>query len=485
MDGRPLLTDLSDEDRTAALERFHLLQPFLDGEVQLTTLARELGVSLRTAQRWVAQYRQRGLAGLVRKTRSDQGEHHFSDELVHLVEGLALRRPRPSAAAVHRQAAAIAREHGWAIPSYATVYALIQQLDPGLRTLALDGSKAYKERFDLLYRREVDRPNAVWLGDHTPLDITVRDAEGAAVRPWLTVILDDHSRAVAGYRLNPHAPSTQHTALTLRQAIWRKSDPQWPVCGIPDVFYTDNGSDFSSRHMAQVGVDLKMGLVFSFPGEPRGRGRMERFFETVNQLFLSALPGYTPPGSPKQAPRLSLVDLDDRLRRFLLEDYHHRRHSETKMTPLARWEAGGFLPRMPESLEQLDLLLLTVAKGRKVQQDGIHFQGFRYMDLTLAPYVGETVLIRYDPLDLAEIRVFLNDRFLCRAICAELADHEIGLKEIVQARRARRRDLRTTLNDRAALVESIVAGRDVTPAIVQEPTTAPQKRSRLKRYRND
>jgi putative transposase len=237
--------------------------------------------------------------------------------------------------------------------------------------------------------------------------------------------------------------------------------------------------------MEQVGVDLKMVLVFSFPGEPRGRGRMERLFATVNQLFLSELPGDTPPRSPKQAPRLSLADLDDQLRRFLLEDYHHRRQSETKAAPLERWEAGGFLPRMPDPLEQLDLLLLTVAKGRKVQQDGIHFQGFRYMDITLAPYVGETVLIRYDPLDLAEIRVFLHDRFLCRAICAELADHEIGLKEIVQARRARRRELRTTLSDRAALVESIIAGREVAPAAQEKPAAAPVERSQLKRYRND
>ena len=33
----------------------------------------------------------------------------------------------------------------------------------------------------------------------------------------------------------------------------------------------------------------------------------------------------------------------------------------TVQARLARWEAGGFLPRLPESLDQLDLLLLTVA----------------------------------------------------------------------------------------------------------------------------
>ena len=44
------------------------------------------------------------------------------------------------------------------------------------------------------------------------------------------------------------------------------------------------------------------------------------------------------------------------------------------MAPQARWEAEGFLPHLPESLEQLDLLLLTIARTRRVQQDGIRFK---------------------------------------------------------------------------------------------------------------
>lgn len=90
---------------------------------------------------------------------------------------------------------------------------------------------------------------------------------------------------------------------------------------------------------------------------------------------------------------------------------------------------------MPKSLEQLDLLLLTVAKTRKVQQDGIRFQGYRYLDPTLAGYVKEVVVIRYDPADLAEIRVFYQDRFLCRAICQELASQTISRRLQNQKRR--------------------------------------------------
>src|SRR4051812_205605 len=111
-----------------------------------------------------------------------------------------------------------------------------------------------------------------------------------------------------------------------------------------------------------------MVLVFSEAGKPRGRGRIERFFLTVNQLFLSALPGYTPAGTAKPAsPGLTLAAFEARLGTFLVEDYNWRVHGETGEAPQARWEAGGFLPQLPESLEQLDLLLLSVAKPRKVQ----------------------------------------------------------------------------------------------------------------------
>ncbi len=151
------------------------------------------------------------------------------------------------------------------------------------------------------------------------------------------------------------------------------------MCGIPDTFYTDHGADFTSHHIEAVAADLEMGLVFSEPGQPRGRGKMERFFGTVNQLLLSEVPGYSPEGSERVEPVLTLPELDARFRSWLLDIYHSRIHGETKQAPAERWQQGGFLPRMPESLDQLDLLLLTVAKARRVHPDGIRFGGHRYI----------------------------------------------------------------------------------------------------------
>jgi len=376
----------------------------------------------------------------------------------------------------------IAVEQGWPPPTYDSVYRLIRRLDPALVMLAHQGTKVYSETYDIIQRREASRPNEIWQADHTPLDIWLLDDKGAPARPWLTTIMDDYSRASAGYFLSFQAPSASQTALALRQAIWRKAEANWHVCGIPETLYTDHGSDFTSRHLEQVSVDLKMQLVFSLPGAPRGRGKIERFFATVNQLFLCAQPGYSPAGAAQGRPTLTLSALETAFRTFLLEAYHMRLHSEITIAPQTRWEAGGFVPRLPDSLEHLDLLLLTVAKTRRVQQDGIRFAGQRYMDLTLAAFVGEDVTIRYDPRDLAEIRVFHHNQFVCRAICHELAGETIALKDLLRARNRRRRELRETLNERTAVVNALrplaAAPQPAEPPEAESGPEPPQ----LKRY---
>ena len=271
---------------------------------------------------------------------------------------------------------------------------IILGLDRGLLALAHHDPDVYRDEFELVLRRESAHPNDIWQADHTELDVMVLDEAGAPVRPWLTVILDDHSRAIAGYTVFLGDPTALQTALALRQAIWRKADPAWQVCGLPAVLYSDHGGDFTSDHIAQVCADVKVQLIHSSPGKPRGRGKVERVFGTFTTELLPTLPGYIPPGNhgkPVTAPALTLSQLDSAVGRYIVDTYHQRVHPETGQSPAARWAAGDWLPRMPESLEVLDLLLLTVTTPRKVQRDGIHCHGLRYFSITLAAYVGEPV----------------------------------------------------------------------------------------------
>ena len=68
------LVSLSEEARQLALERFRLLQPYLEQGRSLREVARDAKVAYRTAQRWVACYRRCGLAALARQGRGDRGE---------------------------------------------------------------------------------------------------------------------------------------------------------------------------------------------------------------------------------------------------------------------------------------------------------------------------------------------------------------------------------------------------------------------------
>ncbi len=383
------------------------------------------------------------------------------------------------------------------MPSYTTVRRVIAGLDPGLATLAHHGPAAYRDRFELVLRRESAHSNDVWQADHTELDVMVLDGAGRPARPWLTVVLDDHSRAVAGYTVFLGDPTAIGTALALRQAIWRKTDPRWPVCGLPSVLYCDHGTDFVSEHIVQVCVENGIDLVHSTVGVPRGRGKGERIFGTITTELLPTLPGYIPHGThgvPITPPALSLSELDAAVGEFIVGNYHLRPHSETGQSPVTRWTAGGWLPRMPESLEALDLLLLTVATPRKVHRDGIHCHGLRYLDLTLAAYVGEQVTVRYDPRDLAEIRVFHRGTFLCRAVAPELAAQTISLKDLQNARARRRRELRAQLTERRSLAEALThavpetvpADAPLTPRTAAgPPPPAAPRRTRLKLYRED
>ena len=102
----------------------------------------------------------------------------------------------------------------------------------------------------------------------------------------------------------------------------------------------------------------------------------------------------------------------------------------------------------------------AVATRASVHQGGVRFLGLRYSDPTLTAYAGEEVMLRYDPRDMAEVRVFHQDRFLCRAICQELASETVTLGEIISARNHRRRQ---SLGERRRLVDSLIEAKRSAP----------------------
>ena len=128
----------------------------------------------RATAGWLCIRRTRlfGLAALSRKRREDRGQRRVvSAKLKEMIEGLALQKPPLPLAALFRQVQRLSKDLGEKAPSYGTVFSIVRDLGAALVTLAHEGTKAYSNTFELVHRREAERPNAIWQADHTPLDI--------------------------------------------------------------------------------------------------------------------------------------------------------------------------------------------------------------------------------------------------------------------------------------------------------------------------
>lgn len=107
------------------------------------------------------------------------------------------------------------------------------------------------------------------------------------------------------------------------------------------------------------------------------------------------------------------------------------------------------------------------------------------MSIHLAGYVGEDVIIRYDPRDMAGIHVYHKDFFICRSTCQKLSGSTIGLKDIIAARNRRRRKLKNKLTDHAKTIERFIGGhKPETPAEIVEKIKPKKIHPHIKRYSN-
>jgi putative transposase len=181
--------------------------------------------------------------------------------------------------------------------------------------------------------------------------------------------------------------------------------------GLPGALYVDNGSPFISRQLERCLAVLGVRLTHSKPGQPQGRGKIERVFGTVRRQFLVELD--TCGGAE---------DLDELNRLFgawVEGVYHHREHSETGQAPMERFLAGA-PPRLPSPAELREAFLW--AEHRQVtKQAMVSLFGNRYqVDPAL---VGATVELVFDPFDLAKIEVRYRQRPMGAAVPFQLGRH--------------------------------------------------------------
>ena len=148
-----------------------------------------------------------------------------------------------------------------------------------------------------------------------------------------------------------------------------------------------------------------------------------------------------------------------------------------------KWHSLKIMPRLPNSIEDLDLMLQKVAKPRKMFRDGIRFNNHIYSSEMLSRMTGVEFSIRYDPRDITSIWVYGEEgKLFCRATCKELTGESRKPEEIIRQRKEIKRELKSKLRDsRKKANMAIVKEREPRIKIDQEKSDDKQVR-RLKKH---
>jgi hypothetical protein len=110
--------------------------------------------------------------------------------------------------------------------------------------------------------------------------------------------------------------------------------------GVPEMIYTDNGSQFASRSERLNNFELfcaayNVPITHTVAGRPQGKGKIERFFETVENQFIAWVRAKIKEDAGKKKYTLTKLNID--LDSYLQFDYHQRVHSITNEMPITRF----------------------------------------------------------------------------------------------------------------------------------------------------
>jgi transposase InsO family protein len=340
---------------------------------------------------------------------------------------------------IERTRARLVARHGDGvvpIPARATAYRLLQELERRHPTFRLSS----KRNQDIAGRPggvygklRPTRPGEYVLMDTTRLDVFALDPVTLRwVQAELSVGMDWYTRCVVGLRVTPVSTKAVDAAALLYQAFRPRPAPAdwpahavWPEHGIPrsvlldpeaidgpvaglaspamvpETIVVDHGKIYVGEHLTSVCRRMGVSIQPARLRTGRDKGPIERFFRTLREDLLQALPGYKGPDvhargvDPQGEAFFFLHELESIIREWSAAVYHHCPHANLvdphvpglRMSPAAMFEHGlaraGYIevPRGPDlAFEFLDV------RWRTIQHYGVDVERRRYNGACLNPY---------------------------------------------------------------------------------------------------
>lgn len=404
----------------------------------------ELGVAVSTLRRWVAGFKASGPAGLVPRAGGPKDGVGRTDarwvEMCRIVLAEHVSASRPTRAVILAEIASrLDERYGQGVvkaPAKTVAYELLARLSRGSNAFegSTKGKRSIADRPQGVYGRlRATRPGEYVLLDTTRLDVYAMEPVTCRwVQAELTAAMDLYTRCIVGLRLTPVSTKAVDVAGVLYETVhprWREEVEALPAHGVPvtvvldsrklvdasgrpllpsvaaETIVYDHGQIYISRHVESVCARFGISLQPARPRTPTDKSPLERWFKTLADGLLVALPGYK--GSDVHSRGLDveeqtfffLDELEAIVREWTGLVYHRRPHRGLcvaeapglEISPLEMFahgvHRGGFLsiPARPDLAYDF---LATV--WTSIQHYGVQINGLRYDGPALNAYRNTT-----------------------------------------------------------------------------------------------
>lgn len=333
---------------------------------------------------------------------------------------------------------------------------------------------------------------------------------GKAYHPEVCAVLDAATRVAVGW-----SAGLAESALTVASALRHAAtvNEAKPYGGIFDILYTDGGSGNMAKINADdtTGLFARIGTTFATgrPGNPQGRGLIEKSNQSIWIRSAKQLPAYTGrdmDGGTRRNMYLAIQrDIKNRgcsdhllsWKQFLehcqeaVDRYNNRPHSalpkindpetgrKRHMTPLECWAwhiADGWQPEEHQLSEAEVEVLWLPREERTVARATVSLGSNHYYNSVLAHLEGRKVQVAYYPTDASRVQIWdMEGRLVCYANYEQnLVDmFPKAMVEQAQERRTKRRaeikkqQLREIYDEKRGVVEVVSRAQETRISVLR------------------
>jgi len=357
----------------------------------------------------------------------------------------------------------------------------------GRNSPARIGKNLYRLTEKQYIRRCTDNafPGDVYVADGYCADILLANPRDGhwPWRPELTCSIDLRSRVPVGWRAD------EHEGTVAVQNMWAEAFARWNH--VPLFLYVDNGSGHKNKLMSDEMTGFyarhNITVIHAIPGNPHGKGWIERFFVEVKRDFLKVWrPAFYCGDDMSDEARAqtakdvksgklvppTLAEFTDAFNAWIAR-YVQRPHPENKhVSKASLWAELAPLPPVSSEIEmKRQSVVLTVQRASITQGKRV------YKHPDLHAYNKQKVVLEYDLMDdhVAIIRTD-DGRWICDAVLVNAIDViapnrlEEKREERVVGQQKRIQKKLDELNARAGLVIDVDSVVDNAQTLMQPAT---------------